>query len=144
MSWANLSQFLEPCLSPSQIRSWVCTARWTQYHTITKPNVALRTMHKRRCFIRRCTHHDSQMTLLLADVSARLKLKDSRASFVGTRAEDKKIKLNQHYRWCLPGLWRPFEKSGCLKPKSSVSASWHSQLCLSWGTSWPGVTSGGR
>lgn len=59
-------------------------------HSVPKSNVQLRTMHKRRCFIRRYTHHDSQIAPSLAVIPARLKLKDSRAIFVGTREEEKK------------------------------------------------------
>jgi len=42
-----------------------------------------------RSCIRRCAYHDSQILHLLADISARLTLKNSRAWFVGTREEDK-------------------------------------------------------
>lgn len=44
---------------------------------------------QRRCFIRRCAHHDFQIIHLLAAISARFRLKDSRERFVGTREEEK-------------------------------------------------------
>lgn len=65
------------------------------------------------------------MTLLLADISARLKLKDSRASFVGTRAEDKKIKLTN----ITDGVCQ-----ACEDPLRSLDASNQRVLSLLHGT----------
>lgn len=97
MYWANLrpSPRALPVLLTDQKLGMYCQMDPISL-SVTKSNVVLRAMHKRRCFIRRCAYHDSQITLLLAAIPTRLKLKDSRASFVGTREEEKKIKLNQH------------------------------------------------
>lgn len=87
MYWANLRPVPRalPVLLTDQELSMYCQMDPIS-HSVPKSNVALRTMHKRKCFIRRHTHHN----ILLAVISARLKLKDIRAIFVGTREEEKK------------------------------------------------------
>lgn len=92
---------------------------------VLKLNAILRTTYKRkpdprRCFIRRYAHHDSQIINLLAAISARLMLKDSRARFVGTREEEKnqtKPTLEMVFFKCVKTLcevWMPQTKGICV------------------------------
>lgn len=97
MYWANLGPVPRalPVLLTDQELGMYCQMDPIS-HSVPKSNVALRTMQERRCFIRRYINHDSRITPLLAVISARLELKESRAVFVGAREEEKKIKLSQH------------------------------------------------
>ena len=93
--------------------------------TVPKLKAVLRTMYKRKpdprkCFIRRHAHHDSQIIHLLAAISARLKLKDSRARFVGTREEEKnqtkptlEMVFFKHVK-TLCEVWMPQTKGICV------------------------------